>query len=151
MEAVSCEVLSFATQRLFANSLWIKKTLNVWSACPTCSTIIYTLRSTRVHLWCDLSLCLPFKAYVNGVTFKKDAAENVIVQNPAALNVVKVLFEVKICKISENFVKHIYTNRFSKIFILQLKELIMRQFLRPASMKNCQNWPNKDLHLMATW
>jgi len=61
---------------------------------------------------------LAFQNFVNGLTFKKDAADNVIVQSIPALKVIKVLFEGQTRKIgANNFLRHIYTNKFSKIFI----------------------------------
>ena len=76
---------------------------------------------------------LAFQNFVNGLTFKIDAADNVVVQNPPALKVVKVLFEGQTRKIgANNFLRHIYTQRFSKIFIPQLQELIMRQILKSS-------------------
>jgi len=53
---------------------------------------------------------LAFQNFVNGLTFKKDAADNVIVQNPPAIKVIKVLFEGQTRKIgANNFLRHIYT------------------------------------------
>lgn len=67
---------------------------------------------------------------MNGLKFSKDRAGNVVVLKPQALQVIKVLFEGQTRKIgANNFLRHIYTSRFSKIFIPQLQELIIRQIL----------------------
>ena len=61
---------------------------------------------------------LAFQNFVNGLTFKTDCAENVIVSSTAATKVIKVLFEGQTRKIgANNFLRHIYIGKFSKIFI----------------------------------
>ena len=59
-----------------------------------------------------------FQQFMKKETFKKDKAGNVVMTNSAALKVVKVLFEGQSRKMSaNNFLRHIYTPNFSKIFI----------------------------------
>ena len=61
---------------------------------------------------------MDFQGWHLAETFKKDKAGNVVMVNPAALKVVKVLFEGQSRKMSaNNFLRHIYTPNFSKIFI----------------------------------
>jgi len=53
-----------------------------------------------------------------------------------ALKVIKVLFEGQTRKIgANNFLRHIYTGKFSKIFIPQLQEVIIRQILNNIHAK----------------
>lgn len=70
---------------------------------------------------------LAFQHFVNGLTFKKDEAGNVITQSISASKIIKILFEGQTRKIgANNFLRHIYTSKFQKIFIPQLQELIIR-------------------------
>lgn len=64
---------------------------------------------------------LAFRNFVSQLSFKKDMAGNVIVSSKQALAVTKVLFEGQTRKIAAvNFLRHIYTSKFSKIFIPQI-------------------------------
>ena len=74
---------------------------------------------------------LAFQNYVNGLSFQKDKANNVIVSNVAALKVIKTLFEGQTRKIgANNFLRHIYTSKFSKIRIPEYQEKIIREILK---------------------
>jgi transcriptional regulator of met regulon len=73
---------------------------------------------------------------VNGLSFKKDAADNIIVASIPALKVIKILFEGQTRKIgANNFLRHIYTSKFSKILIPQLQEVIIRRVLNDINAK----------------
>jgi len=73
---------------------------------------------------------LAFQNFVSGLTFKVDMAENVILANHTALKVIKVLIEGQTRKIgANNFLRHIYTTKFSKIFIPEYQENIIREIL----------------------
>lgn len=73
---------------------------------------------------------------MNGLSFKKDAADNIIVASIPALKVIKILFEGQTRKIgANNFLRHIYTNKFSKILIPQLQEVIIRRVLNDINAK----------------
>ena len=73
---------------------------------------------------------LAFKNFVQSLQFKRDQADNIIVSDNAANKVIKVLFEGQTRKISaNNFLRHIYTSNFSKIFIPVLQEKIIVQIL----------------------
>lgn len=64
------------------------------------------------------------------MSFKKDSAENVVLANPVTLKVVKVLFEGQTRKMSaNNFLRHIYSPNFSKIFVSQIQECIIKMIL----------------------
>lgn len=82
---------------------------------------------------------LAFQNYVNGLTFKKDAAENVILKEASALKVIKTLFEGQTRKIgANNFLRHIYTSKFSKIRIPEYQEMIIREILRAINTQRQQ-------------
>lgn len=73
---------------------------------------------------------------MNGLSFKKDAADNIIVASIPALKVIKILFEGQTRKIgANNFLRHIYTSKFSKILIPQLQEVIIRRVLNDINAK----------------
>ena len=74
---------------------------------------------------------LAFQNYVNLLSFRKDQANNVIVSNAGALKVIKTLFEGHTRKIgANNFLRHIYTSKFSKIRIPEYQEKIIREILK---------------------
>ena len=73
---------------------------------------------------------LTFQQFMKKELFQKDKAGNVVIVNKTTMNVIKVLFEGQSRKMSaNNFLRHIYTPNFSKIFISQIQESIIKMIL----------------------
>ena len=71
-----------------------------------------------------------FQNFVQSIQFKTNAIGNVVMTQAAANKVVKILFEGQTRKISaNNFLRFIFYSNFTKIFISQIQESIIRNIL----------------------